>query len=229
MPSEQMNSGNFLQLVREDVPGVYNPGGERTVMTSLRGEFAPEEAWASFRASGWNEDAWHAMERTHAVFTGTIRWDYKQAPTLLRMVCGAPHAVTTSGGVRSYEYRLPETGARDLDGSTFTLEYGKADSCARHTYGIVTSISLPAERSADTVEGQITIICKKAEAEGVPMSGTLEQSDIFEIALADQSSSHVINIAGTDITIETGDGAAELQGKIRALGGDWANAIVSAA
>ena len=233
MPSEQMNTANLLQLIREAVPGTYDEGGERLVMTSLRGDFAPEEAWASFRPSGFNENAWHAMERTHNVWTGTVRWDYKQAPLLLRMLCGAPVSDVVAGGVRTRMFTLPESGARNLDGSTFTIEYGQQDSCERCTYGLLVAISLPAERTADTVEGQITIICRRAadDAVGVPMTGVTPGSEVQRITFTNVPNDQFLQlkVAGGDDTfnfqanITTGDletgieGLDELAGHVVAV------------
>ena len=233
MPSEQMNTQNLLQLVREAVPGTYNEGGERLIMTSLRGDFAPEEAWASFRPSGFNEDAWHAMERTHNVWTGTVRWDYKQAPILFRMLCGAPISDVTEDGKRTRIFTLPESGARNLDGSTFTIEYGQPNSCERCTYGLLVAISLPAERTADTVEGQITIISRRAadDAIGVPMTGVTPASEVQRITFTNVPNDQFLQlkVAGGDDTfnfqanITTGDletgieGLDELAGHVVAV------------
>jgi|GEM_PF-4210841 len=230
MPSEQMNTANLLQLIREAVPGTYDSGGERLVMTSLRGDFAPEEAWASFRPSGFNEDAWHAMERTHNVWTGTVRWDYKQAPILFRMLCGAPISDEVSSGKRTRVYTLPESGARNLDGSTFTIEYGQQGSCERCTYGLLVALSLPAERTADTVEGQITIICRRAadDAVGVSMTGVTPANEVQRITFTNTPNSQFLQlkVAGgvdtfnfqaniTTNDLETGiEGLDELAGQV---------------
>jgi len=227
--AEQMNTQNILQLIRETTPGVYNVNGERLVMVSVKGDFAPEEAWANFRPNGFNEDAWAALERTHQVFQGTIRWDYGQAPIFLQMLCGAPTSDEIATGTRTRIFEIPEDGPRDLDGSTYTVEYGLQSNCERCCYGLLLSITMPTERMGDTIEGQITIICQKATATGVAMTGTAPQSDIFTVELADQDTDHVVNIGGTDITIATTDEASDVQTKVQALGGDWADATVTSA
>jgi hypothetical protein len=200
-------------------------------MVSVKGDFAPEESWANFRPSGFNEDAWNALERTHQVYQGTIRWDYGQAPLFLQMLCGKPVTDVTATGVRTRTYQIPEDGPRDLTGSTVTLEYGLKSNCDRCLYGLLLSITMPTERMGDTVEGNITIICQKAadNATGVAMTGMTAQDDIFTVALTDQDADHIVNIGGTDITVATTDDAAALQTKIQALGGDWASATVTSA
>lgn len=228
--AETMNTQNILQLIRETVtPGTYDALGERLVMVSIKGDFAPEEAWANFRPGGFNENAWAALERTHQVFQGTVRWDYGQAKTLLRMLAGAPVSDETNGGTRELTFEIPESGPRDLDGSTFTVEYGLQNSCERCCYGLLLSITLPTERMGDTVEGQITILCQKATATGVAMTGATEQSDIFTVHLADQDEDHTFKIGEDTITVSTTDTASDVQTKVQALGGDWANATVTSA
>ncbi len=229
--SEQMNTQNILQLVRETTPGTYNPAGEKLVMVSMKGDFSPDQSWANFRPMGFNEDAWNALERTHQVWQGTVRWDFLQAPTLLRMLCGAPVTDVTADGVRTRTFQIPESGPRDLAGSTYTVEYGLRTSCERCCYGLLLSITMPTERMGDTVEGQVTILCQKPadDAVAVPMTGATAQGDIFTVALTDQDADHIVSIGGTSVTILTTDDAAALQTKIQAIGGDWASATVTSA
>lgn len=231
---EQMNSRNRLQLIRETTPGTYNANGDRVVMVSLKGDFQPDEAWASFRPDGFNEDAWHALERSHRVWSGVVRWDFRQAPTLLEMLCGAPASDAVAADVRTFTFTLPESGARALTGSTFTLEYGATDDCDRCPYGVLLSIALPAERMGDSVEGAITILCQKPIAEGVAMTGaTTAQNDIFTVTLTDVDGDRLVTFYDTDgtvigvVTIETTDDAAAVQVKVRALGAPLAAAVVA--
>lgn len=235
MSAEQMNSRNRLQLIRETTPGVYNSAGERLTMTCLRGDFQPDEAWASFRPDGFNEDAWHARERTHRIWSGAVRWDWKQTPVLLRMLCGAPATDVTAGGKRTRTYTLPESGPRNLTGATQTLEFGAPDDCERCTYGMIVSISLPAERMGDTVEGQITVICRKPVATGAVMTGgggTLA-NDVFTVTITNADGDRVLTFYDADgtsvgtVTILTTDTGSDVQNKVRALGAPFAAATVS--
>jgi len=168
MAGEKKNSRNRLQLVKEATPGVYDSAGDRLMMTSLKGEFQPEEAWASFRPAGFDEDAWHSLERSHRVWTGTVRFDYAQVPTLLRMLCGEPTATDTSGGVVTETFEL--SNGEERDPVTYTVEYGTVTDCDRCPYGLLVALSGSSERVGDSFEGNITIICQKPTAEGVAMT-----------------------------------------------------------
>lgn len=170
----EMASKRRLQLIRETTPGTYNPLGLRFLMHSINGSLQPDEQFSKFRPSGYNEDAWNALVRTHSVYSGTIRFDYEQWLPILEMYAGAAKSDTTSTGVRTLEFQVADSGERDA--ITYTIEDGPKDSCDRCTYGILISLSFGYERMGTDVTGNITILCRKPSATGVPMTGATAQN-----------------------------------------------------
>lgn len=218
----EMSSKRRLQLIQEAQAGVYNPGGQRTMMISITGGLQPDSQFSKFRPQGYNVDAWNALVRTHSVYSGTIRFDFKQMPVFMQMLCGNAISDVTAAGVQTLEYRLPESGERDI--VTFTLEDGTLASCDRCTYAFLVSLSFSSERMGDEVSGNITILCRKASATGVAMTGGVAQSETHRLICNGAAGSATI-YGGAVAT--PGISAAALQANIRATGGVRANATVA--
>jgi hypothetical protein len=220
---EKLQSAQFLQLIEEDVPGTFKPTGVRHILTCLKGEVQPEEAWDSFRPDGVHEDAWAALSKEHVLYTAQIRWDYAQQYVLARMLFGIDEtvrAVSSGSGYIEEQFALAVHDARPLQ--TYTLEYGQPKSCSRHTYAVLVSINRNHDRDGQNIDGQLVLMARRAEAYDVPMTGGSPQNAVLTINANNVSGNGVFAIqapgaAAENVTLHIGDSTATVKAAFEAL------------
>lgn len=223
---ERMASAMLLQLVKGAEHGVY-AAGERRVMVGLKGDWAREEEWASFRPGGVNEDAWNALSKSHRVWSGTFRWEWNDFIFLLPCMAGTPTESAEDAGVTTDTYELPAFGER-TDITPFFVEYGERNRCDRCGYGLILSLSRSNNRDGQTVEGQISILCQRPadDAVDIPMTGWEAANQKYDITLAvGETGAGTISVADADgvaiddVVITPGDSNATIKAALEALDG----------
>ncbi|RYG67743.1 hypothetical protein EON80_13005, partial [bacterium] len=220
-----IQSAFFAQFITETVPGIYDPNGIRHVLSCLKGEVQPEEAWDSFRPDGVHEDAWAALSKEHVLYTAQIRWDYAQQRVLARMLFGVDpkvRSVTTGAGFIEEAFALAVHDSRAIQ--THTLEYGVPGSCSRHQYAMLVSINRNHDRDGASVDGQLVIMARRAIETDVAMTGLTAQNAILGITASNVTGDGVFAVsvpggATTNVTLTIGDTTAQTKAKFEAVPG----------
>lgn len=177
----EMFSENRLSLLKETVPGKFNPTVKPRLMHSLISTYQNNEQRDSQRPQGFNAVAWNAILEQTVGLNNEWKPDYGQLDVLLEMLCGEPTSTDTSTpGQKTMTYILPITGSRDI--STYTGEFGRPDRAQQLLYSLLQSLEWTSTRgNSPAISGNANMLFLQPGGDKVRMSNGTNETDLVTI------------------------------------------------
>lgn len=209
----------FLQLLAETTPGVYPGSATPIICTNVKHSWSPDHVVDEFEPDGYNDlDFAAIVERKCSLEISEFvpyynLLDEQFFQFLFDQPTGSQDA--SVGGVRTREYRWPQTGRRNH--KTFAAEYGSPDNARRALFGFYTSWSIESQAAAQ-VRGKASARLQDYTENNV-MAGQGARSEVQTWTLTDVPGATAVPVTcGANSGSWTpSTGASGLQGVLEGL------------